>query len=70
MFVVAVGNIIDGATFYGPFFWMSDAMTWAEHEISDEEYHIIELETPDGPYAEKCIEDGHIVVPYKGGDDD
>ena len=44
-YVVAVGEWLDGLTFYGPFDEFEDAQTWAENN-SNLSWWIIKLETP------------------------
>jgi len=45
--IVAVGNFIDGVTFYGPFKNHADALHWAETQTAGEAWQITTLENPD-----------------------
>lgn len=46
MFVVLVGNPIDGMTIHGPFEDGNEAGDWAQSEFQDDTWWIVEVKKP------------------------
>lgn len=45
MWIVVVGNVCDGFTFYGSFFDNLDAVDWAERNMKYDEWVVATLDT-------------------------
>ena len=44
MFVVIAGSVIDGHTIYGPFSDTEDAIEWAESNLRNANWEVVEVE--------------------------
>lgn len=45
MWIVAVGNVVAGYRFYGPFVDSRDASAWAERNMNHDEWVTAEIDT-------------------------
>lgn len=46
MFVVALGDPFEGIKLFGPFDTAEDAENWAETEVKDESWSLVEVQEP------------------------